>query len=1688
MTLANVPYYTNRGTFVQNGSDYSLSNQLRVRPGVYTRQKENGELEAHINVLPGKGMAHRIFLDPEKGVFKLNVGQANLPLLPLLKAMGVQDRQLHEAWGRELASVNMQADDPTVIKKLYAKLFGEGRGTANDHESMRQAVARKFMEMEVDPDVTRQTLKQSLSKVDPQLLLATTQKLLRVSKGEEEPDDRDNLAYQSVMGPEDIMAERIRKDKHALRSALWKASSRRNLGGMQTGILDKALKAAIYSSGLGQPVESINPLQIYEQQGRVTRMGEGAIQSMDAVPMESRSVQPSHFGFIDLVVTPESEKAGVDSRIATKTKKGSDGRLYARFLDKTGQETWKSTQDLTDKVIGMPGADPNDMVVPALRNGKFDFVNPAEIDYQLPHMEEAFSPLSNLVPFKSAMKPQRAVMAGRFLSQSLPVVNAEAPFVQSGIPGTDKSYEGEYSKHMGAIRSKGLGIVQAVDADEVAIKDPYTGKVETYDLANHFPYNRKTMLHNTALVKPGDVVQPDQLIARSNYTDAEGTAAMGLNARVAFTSFRGENFEDAVSVSESFAKRATSEHLYQHPLEMPEGAKIGKKAFTGLFASKYDKETLAKLDDDGIIKVGQSVNYGEPLVVMAREKEKLKNQIHSARDRSFSDASEVWDHHTPGIVTDVEKTKKGVNVVVKTLMPMQAADKISGRFGNKGVLAKIVSDSEMPTDADGKPFEVLMPPHVVTTRVNPGQILETLLGKIAEKTGKPYKIADFDKISDLTEFVTQELQKHGMKDRDDIVDPTNGRTIPNVLTGNMFVMKLHHTAASKDQGRGIGSYTSEGLPSKSGDQKSKRLSLMDVNALLSHGALDVIRDAKLVRGQGHPEYWQQFMLGKNPPPPKVPLVYQKFVDQMRGSGVNVVRDGAKFNIMAMKNSDVDQLAGDREIQHGGTVDWKGELKPIAGGLFDEKLTGGHNARGTWAKISLPEPMPNPVMIEPIRKVLDMTEKEFEAVLSGRAKYKDRTGPQAIQKALEEIDIDRVVDAARVTIKGGRKTHRDNAVKKLTYLKSAQKLGMHPKDWMIDRVPSLPPAFRPVSLMQQSKTPLVADANYLYKELLDARENYKSMEGKVGDLGEERLAIYNSLKAVTGLGDPIHQENRERDVKGILKNVFGSSPKYGMVQKKLLGSAVDMVGRAVILPNPDLDMDQAGIPEEKAWDVYKPFIVRSLVRKGMPVTHAMRQVQDRTKPAKDAMLVEMEERPVILSRAPVLHRYGVMAFRPKLVKGHALQLPPMVYSGFGADNDGDCCRGTEICTLTFPAEILDIVRRSIPNQGGRSMLLNFETLPVLSEGQISVQLPIEDFPRIANSIRVTTKGTVIYDVPKGVQVLSYDAKNGRSGFFPVTEFSIHPNCSGVEVTTRKDRKVGVSDDHSLYIYDQATGAMIRQSPAASIGKAVPVIKRVNHRESFPAVGIPGNLLKRKQPAGGQMPSKLPAMCIETTNEFGWWLGACVADAWSNFPDHGSICYAKTTPELIHAFAAGCQLAIPGIEAQGTRVTRHVDEEMQLNADSSKTIFNSTALANLFCQWISWQGRGAHNKRLPVFFASLPTECLYGLFAGLLDGDGSVAINRNQKRKNKQLVCHYTTVSENLVDDLQLLGKLIGVRTTVTPYKGKDAFAVSFSTVDLWRIREEIRLINPVKAAAWAEMPEPAKDDHDLVPISFRSPIS
>ncbi len=412
-----------------------------------------------------------------------------------------------------------------------------------------------------------------------------------------------------------------------------------------------------------------------------------------------------------------------------------------------------------------------------------------------------------------------------------------------------------------------------------------------------------------------------------------------------------------------------------------------------------------------------------------------------------------------------------------------------------------------------------------------------------------------------------------------------------------------------------------------------------LNGIVSHGAYSVFMDAKYNRGQANPDFWLEYMQGRTPTMKKTPLVYQKFENSLRASGINVKPDEGRLNILAMTDADVDHLSGGREVKSGETLRWEKDKAPISGGLFDPAVFGMNGDR--WGKMTPAVPILNPVMEEPARILLGLKQKELKAIMSGEQEYSQYgTGFQAIQKALSAINVPLMMNNYRAKIKNGKAGERDQAVRALGYLKACDQTGIHPKEWMLSSIPILPPKFRPVSEMKDSNIPLVDDANYLYKLMIDTNNGLKDLRKITKKTQAEEYGLYDAYKQVTGLADPTHPKLVQRQVKGLLRHVFGvGSSKFGMVQRSLLGVPTDMVARGVVVPDPDLDMDAVGVPEDKAWEIYRPHIIHRLTKRGVPWALASQMVEERKDIVRETLLKEMDERPVIMDRAPVLHKWG-----------------------------------------------------------------------------------------------------------------------------------------------------------------------------------------------------------------------------------------------------------------------------------------------------------------------------------------------------------------------------------------------------------------------------------------------------------------
>jgi len=409
VSLMRVPAMTQRGTFVHGGSDYAPISQQRLLPGIYARRQATGGLEAQFNVRRGTGSSFRVAFDPETAQYRLGVRQAHLHLYSLLKDMGVSDREMEKAWGSEVLDANRSGYTVRALDSAYDRLVPYAMrnelnllpGESATREQKVQAVAKAMGAFEVSENVLKRNLpglasramKKSSVGDDMRCLLSRTavgaamekaayalsgsmdsrgerfatpglggileasRRLLAINRGEEEVDDRDNLRFKRYYMPHDLMGERVEMDTGRLRTALVRRLAKtRKLKSMPPFYFDRYMTGhLIGKTAMAFPTEETNPLHLADQGVRSTLMGPGGIGDPSAITEEAQAVSPSTFGFIDSVSGPESEKSGVDVRLASGARVGSDGRIYQRFFDRrSGEDRWMSADDLDGLVVRLP--------------------------------------------------------------------------------------------------------------------------------------------------------------------------------------------------------------------------------------------------------------------------------------------------------------------------------------------------------------------------------------------------------------------------------------------------------------------------------------------------------------------------------------------------------------------------------------------------------------------------------------------------------------------------------------------------------------------------------------------------------------------------------------------------------------------------------------------------------------------------------------------------------------------------------------------------------------------------------------------------------------------------------------------------------------------------------------------------------------------------------------------------------------------------------------------------------------------------------------------------------------------------------------------------------------------------------------------------------------------------------------
>ena len=945
----------------------------------------------------------------------------------------------------------------------------------------------------------------------------------------------------------------------------------------------------------------------------------------------------------------------------------------------------------------------------------------------------------------------------------------------------------------------------------------------------------------------------------------------------------------------------------------------------------------------------------------------------------------------------------------------------SGFYGNKGIVSKIIPDEEMLRDEDGNIIDIVMNPAGLTSRVNPGQLIEANLGKVARKTGIPYTIRQFDD-RDMLQFSRDELAKHGLTERQNLIDPKTGRVISNVYVGVPYVGKLHHMSEGKLSARGTGVYGSDFAPAKGGEEdfQSKKQGWLDVLSLVSHGATNYLKD-KLIRGQRNDEFWTAFRLGQNPPMPRVYEPYERFMAYVEGAGAQIRKEGTRTHLFPV----TDDAVKGRKLTSADTYDFN-TMEFVPGGLFDPALTGGKDGAG-YSYIQLDTKIPNPAIEAPLRTLLGLTSPEFMKILSGESELNNLKGPKAIELALQKINIDRELDLAKDTARYKSGTAKDNAIKKIKLLEMFKKYNLKPEQMMISKIQVIPPKYRPISTL--NGTALVSDANYLYKEVFEANENFKQANEIFGDASEDTVNLYKATKGLFGMGDPVSQKNVERNVRGLLRDFVGKgSPKYGSVQGKVIGGTMDAVGRGVVSPDPSLGMDQVSLPNDLAFKTFEDFIIRKMVQNGYQALEAKEQVENRTAAAGKYLDLVLAERPIVLNRAPTLHKHNQIGLWAKRHEGSDIKVPLAPLTGLNMDFDGDSCR-----LYTVIQKVVDRVDAGATIGSTKELVMPFaqDTSVMNSEYET---IHIMDFPRIEDSKVVKSYGFE-YDVPAGTKIYAMDPETNEHKWYDVQKFSEHINLKCFLVNTSLGRTLVASEDHSLIVWNGSK--LVKETPANSVGKFAPVTNFSNGPRLTEKTFVrPINEDNKK------VQSETFQLNYNTGLFFGLLIGdGCVTNTGAVYlygvNDKGQLLdkFAQVTASDTPFGDTACKISFESESIDGA-----------VRAKSRMQIQNT--------RWLGFEikkeiGDGSMNKKIPAFCLSAPDEHLVGILDGLISTDGSVSVSG---AKNKpQLMISYATSSVDLVTGIRLLLSKLNVRSSVTKYKsqvsGNDAYMVTISTIGI-----------------------------------------
>ena len=1372
VVVANIPLITQRLTYILGGREYQVTSQFRRMPGVYTRVSDRGEVQGVIVGAMGERsgqikmslnpVTYNITIKPVKG------SDRTVSVYDLLRAADKTDQEIATKWGKDMVAANkaLKKSDAARDKQVVniAKAMVENPYDKNIEvppiTNGKDAARYIFSQLRIwtmDPRVTSDTLGTSYTNLTPDALLSTGQKMLNVSRGVEKPSTYNNIGHKRLLTPGNLIRDYLNRNRGEIQQQIKNRlrNDTTDVTAVCRNVLTKRITMFFRQGGETQLVseaDMTNPLATLVGHRMTTVTGAGGISMGPGMQLgDAQQAHSSHIGFLDPVDTGEKSTTGLQLYMSLGANKVDD-RLHTSLYSFKEKRVVMVDPLAADKAIvafpddikfvgGKPVAR-KALVRASLPGGETKKVKLSECEYAMVSAQDSFGVNANLIPFLDCNNGNRVMIGSKMANQAVSLVDREPPLVQVANPRTGDTFESNIGKHSARLAIES-GTVLSVSKDQIIITG-LDGKKHTHELYNEYPTNDpKSMLNHEPLVSKGQLVKKGQVIADSNYT-RNGTLALGTNLRVGYLPMRGYNYEDGVVISRSASEKLKSQHLYTFKRDsaVPLGTRLNAKLVDSLedqsvvvnkeFFKVWSPRSAATyknfndLDDDGVIKEGTEIHKGFILIAacMRTDHDPAKASLmKSTRIKSsWRGAAIDWSKDSPAVVTRVVKRGKAVSVYVRSEEPMKVGDKLVGRYGNKGIVTKVLEDHEMPyagEDGDGNRnhVEVAMHPAGVPGRINIGQLMEMGASKIAEKTGKVYKVENFDASSkDKMRELLAEMKKHGVSDQELLLDPKTSKPIGSVIMGKQYIQKLTHQVDKKMAARPGGmlpghsgfSYDINNQPRSGAPAGGQAMGALGIYALLGHNARNMLRDLQTHHSTfeqpekygdyDSDEYWNALMEGLPPPNAKETFASRKFFAHLKAMGVDPVKNGDEIQLVPMTDRDVLKQCPHAVKRPNLMIRGK-DAKVEKGGLFD--FPDGEIGSTRWGHIKLAKRIINPVFEKPVAVMLGIPVSKATQAFKA-------TGMDQICKQLKAINVQQELKKTRAQLEGAKKTERDLCYRKIKLLKALKQLGLNPYDaYTMRYMPVLPPKMRPISLsgevgaMGDIDT---ADINQLYKHVGIANGLASEIPASATseDKNETAYALYTSVKetyingALDNKGAPMNSllqsAVQPKDGGGAGKH---KQAKEGFFQKKLIKRRSELSGRSVITPEPELKLDQVGIPRKMAMNIYRPFIVRQLRTQGYNTLKAARAlIEDPTSPAvRDALERAIADRPLLLKRDPSLHKHNVLAFYPKITEGKSIQIHPLVCGGFNADFDGD----TMGAWVPSSDEALQEVKNMVPSK-------------------------------------------------------------------------------------------------------------------------------------------------------------------------------------------------------------------------------------------------------------------------------------------------------------------------------------------------------------------------------------------------------